>query len=111
MKKAPTNKITATPPNTNIESYAVQQNELIHAVNYYKKAIQTGERETDYGYYQLGQAYKLLNKFDERGSGNKIQLQKLSESVWDDSLAEMVVGDILETGHAEVRAASGLAGR
>lgn len=41
-----------------------KQNELIHAVNYYKKAIKIGERETDYGYFQLGQAYKLLNKYE-----------------------------------------------
>lgn len=41
-----------------------KQNELIHAVNYYKKAIKFGERETDYGYFQLGQAYKLLNKYE-----------------------------------------------
>tara|TARA_B100000674_G_scaffold136965_1_gene106600 strand:- start:7551 stop:10796 length:3246 start_codon:yes stop_codon:yes gene_type:complete len=41
-----------------------KQNELIHAVNYYKEAIKIGERETDYGYFQLGQAYKLLNKYE-----------------------------------------------
>ena len=38
-----------------------------------------------------GIADKLLNKFDERESGNKIQLQKLSEAVFDELLAEMVV--------------------
>ncbi|MBK21110.1 MAG: hypothetical protein CMP63_02160 [Flavobacteriales bacterium] len=43
---------------------AEKQNELIHAVKYYKKAITIGERETDYGYFQLGQAYKLLNKYE-----------------------------------------------
>lgn len=43
---------------------AQRQNELIHAVKYYKSAIEVGKREVDYGYYQLGQAYKLLNKYE-----------------------------------------------
>jgi len=41
-----------------------KQNELIHATKYYKNAIELGMREVDYGYFQLGQAYKLLNKFE-----------------------------------------------
>lgn len=43
---------------------AERQNELIHAVKYYKAAIRIGKREVDYGYFQLGQAYKLLNKYE-----------------------------------------------
>lgn len=36
-------------------------------------------------------ADKLLNKFDERGSGNKIQLKKNSSAVWDEVLGEDVI--------------------
>lgn len=43
---------------------AQKQNELLHAVNYYQAGIKLGRREVDYGYYQLGQAYKLLNKYE-----------------------------------------------
>lgn len=43
---------------------ASRKNELIHASNYYKKSIDLGLREVDYAYYQLGQSYKLLHKFE-----------------------------------------------
>lgn len=41
-----------------------RKNELIHATNYYNKAIKSGLKEVDYAYYQLGQSYKLLNKYE-----------------------------------------------
>jgi tetratricopeptide (TPR) repeat protein len=43
---------------------AARKNELIHATNYYNKAIGLGLKEVDYAYYQLGQSYKLLNKYE-----------------------------------------------
>ena len=43
---------------------SARKNELIHATNYYQKAIKSGLKEVDYAYYQLGQSYKLLNKYE-----------------------------------------------
>ena len=43
---------------------SARKNELIHATNFYKKAIDLGLKEVDYAYYQLGQSYKLLNKYE-----------------------------------------------
>lgn len=43
---------------------AERKNELIHATNFYKKAVALGLKEVDYAYYQLGQSYKLLNKYE-----------------------------------------------
>lgn len=44
--------------------HAARKNELIHATNYYKKAIALELKEVDYAYYQLGQSYRLLNKYE-----------------------------------------------
>ena len=43
---------------------SARKNELIHAANYYNKAIKSGLKEVDYAYYQLGQSYELLNKYE-----------------------------------------------
>lgn len=72
---------------------AAKQNELIHAVKYYKKAIQFGERETDYGYFQLGQTYKLLNKYELEAEAFENLIFKYPNSRYIDD-AKFKAGDV-----------------
>lgn len=60
---------------------ASRKNELIHASNYYKKSIDLGLREVDYAYYQLGQSYKLLHKFELEAEAYENLIFKYPNSV------------------------------
>lgn len=61
-----------------------KKNELIHAVNYYKKAIKVGFREVDYAYFQLGQAYQLLNQYELEAEAFENLIFNYPESKWID---------------------------
>lgn len=74
-------------------SGAEKQNELIHAVKYYKRAIQFGERETDYGYFQLGQTYQLLNKYELEAEAFENLIFKYPDSRYIDD-AKFKAGDV-----------------
>lgn len=78
---------------SNSLSGIAQQNELVHAVKYYKKAVTFGKRETDYGYYQLGQAYKLLNKYDLEAEAFENLIFNYPESKYIDD-AKFKAGDV-----------------
>jgi len=78
---------------SNSLSGEAQQNELIHAVKYYKKAVAFGKRETDYGYYQLGQAYKLLNKYELEAEAFENLIFNYPESKYIDD-AKFKAGDV-----------------
>lgn len=78
---------------SNSLSGAAQQNELIHAVKYYKKAVSFGKRETDYGYFQLGQAYKLLNEYELEAEAFENLIFDFPESKYIDD-AKFKAGDV-----------------
>ena len=72
---------------------AAKQNELIHAVNYYKKAIDLGMREVDYAYFQLGQTYKILNKYELEAEAFENLIFKFPNSKYIDD-AKFKAGDV-----------------
>ena len=70
-----------------------KQNELIHATKYYKSAIDLNLIKSDYPYYQLGQSYKLLNKYELEAEAFENLIFKHPDSKYIDD-AKFKAGDV-----------------
>lgn len=71
------------------------------AINDYKKAIENGSKSSPYGYYQLGNVYGLVEKYNESTQNYDIVITKHQESVYVEDAMYMQAKNFYSIGQYE----------